>query len=191
MNLVNIASDNGLSPNRHQDIIWTNAGIFLTWPLGTNLIEISIKMQIFSFTKCICKCRLQNGRHCGQGRWVKLHSLPTSLRPDNLIIINGAAKTKNRRIFKLNTDRKWYLTHKITISEKHFTSINDELCPWYIYFPQNTLYRSRLMESVTALAANCNTKRCLECVPDWEFCVIDCVSPNWCKNWWFQADFSP
>ena len=32
-----IGSDNGLSPERHQAIIWTNAGILLIWPLGAKL----------------------------------------------------------------------------------------------------------------------------------------------------------
>ena len=34
--LTTIASDNGLSPSRHQAIIWTNAGILLIRPIGTN-----------------------------------------------------------------------------------------------------------------------------------------------------------
>ena len=49
--LTIIGSDNGLSPGRRQAIIWTNAGIFLIWPLGTNFNEISIKIITFSFTK--------------------------------------------------------------------------------------------------------------------------------------------
>ena len=44
-----IYSDNGLSPGRRQAIIWTNAGILLTGPLGTNFSEILIGIQIFSF----------------------------------------------------------------------------------------------------------------------------------------------
>ena len=50
-NLVSIGSDNGLSPRRYQAIIWTNAGILLIGPLGTNFSEILIKRQNFSFTK--------------------------------------------------------------------------------------------------------------------------------------------
>ena len=46
-----IGSDNGLSPGRRQAIIWTNTGILLIGPLGTNFSEISIKIQSFSFTK--------------------------------------------------------------------------------------------------------------------------------------------
>ena len=44
-------SDNGLSPRRRQAIIWTNAGILLIGPLGTNFIEILIGIQTFSFKK--------------------------------------------------------------------------------------------------------------------------------------------
>ena len=50
-NLTIIDSDNGLSPERRQAIIWTNAGILLIGPLGTNFSEISIGIQTFSFKK--------------------------------------------------------------------------------------------------------------------------------------------
>ena len=49
--LTIIGSDNGLSPGRHQDIIWNNAGLLLIEPLGTNFSEISIGIQTFSFKK--------------------------------------------------------------------------------------------------------------------------------------------
>ena len=44
-------SDNGLSPGRRQAIIWTNAGILLIGPLGTNFSEILIEILTFSFKK--------------------------------------------------------------------------------------------------------------------------------------------
>ena len=44
-------SDNGLSPNRHQTITWTNAGIFIIRPLGTNFSEILIEFHTFSLKK--------------------------------------------------------------------------------------------------------------------------------------------
>ena len=50
-NLTIIGPDNGLSPGRRQAIIWTNAGILLIWPWGTNFSEILIGIQAFSFTK--------------------------------------------------------------------------------------------------------------------------------------------
>ena len=46
-----IGSDNGLSPGRRQAIIWTNAGILLNGPLGTNFSEFSIVIQTFSFNE--------------------------------------------------------------------------------------------------------------------------------------------
>ena len=46
-----IGSDNGLSPERRQAIIWTNAGILLIVPLWTNLSENLIEILTFSFTK--------------------------------------------------------------------------------------------------------------------------------------------
>ena len=50
-NLAIIGSDNGLSPGRRQAIIWTNAGILLIGPIGTNFCENWIEIPTFSFTK--------------------------------------------------------------------------------------------------------------------------------------------
>ena len=49
--LTNIGSDNVLSPDRRQAIIWTNAGILLIGLLGTNFNEMLIEIHAFSFTK--------------------------------------------------------------------------------------------------------------------------------------------
>ena len=49
--LTIIGSDNGLSPGRRQAITWTNAGILLIGPLGTNFSEMLIKIHTFSFKK--------------------------------------------------------------------------------------------------------------------------------------------
>ena len=49
--LTIIGSDNGLSPDRRQPIIWTNARILLIGPLGTNFSEILIEILTFSFKK--------------------------------------------------------------------------------------------------------------------------------------------
>ena len=49
--LTIIGSDNGLSPERRQAIIWTNAGILLIGPLGTNCSEILIEIQTFALKK--------------------------------------------------------------------------------------------------------------------------------------------
>ena len=46
-----IGSDNDLSPGRRQAIIWTNAGILLIGPLGTNFNDILSEVHTFSFKK--------------------------------------------------------------------------------------------------------------------------------------------
>ena len=49
--LTIIGSDNGLSPGRRQAITWTNVGILLIGPLGTNFSEMLIEIHTFSFKK--------------------------------------------------------------------------------------------------------------------------------------------
>ena len=61
--LTIIGSDNGLSPGRRQAIIWTNAGISLIGPLGTNFNENSIEIHTLSLKKIHLKCRLADGGH--------------------------------------------------------------------------------------------------------------------------------
>ena len=50
-NLTIIGSDNGLSPDQRQAIIWTNAEILFIRPLGTNSSEILIAILTFSLKK--------------------------------------------------------------------------------------------------------------------------------------------
>ena len=60
VNYTITGSDNGLSPGWCQAIIWTNAGILLIGPLGTNFSEIIIKIHAISLKKmnlkpfCLC-----------------------------------------------------------------------------------------------------------------------------------------
>ena len=49
--ITTVGSDNGLAPGRRQTIIWTNDGILLIGPLGTNFSEFLIGIQTFSFKK--------------------------------------------------------------------------------------------------------------------------------------------
>ena len=49
--LTSIGSDNGLSPDRRQTIIWTNAGIVLIGSLRTNFSEFFIEIHAFSVKK--------------------------------------------------------------------------------------------------------------------------------------------
>ena len=65
--LTIIGSDNGLSPGRRQAIIWTNAGILLIEPLGTNFSEILIGIRIFSLKKMRLKMSSAKWRLFGLG----------------------------------------------------------------------------------------------------------------------------
>ena len=60
--LTIIDSDNGLSPGWRQAIIWTNAGILLIGPLGTNLSEILIEIHTLSCTKMCWKMSSEKWR---------------------------------------------------------------------------------------------------------------------------------
>ena len=49
--LITIVSDNGLSPDRRQAIIWNNDGILFFGPVGRIFSEILIEIYTFSFKK--------------------------------------------------------------------------------------------------------------------------------------------
>ena len=69
--LTTIGSDNGLSPGRRQAIIWTNAGILLIWPLGTNFNEMLIEIHTFSFKKMhLNMSSAKMAAILSRGRWV-------------------------------------------------------------------------------------------------------------------------
>ena len=69
--IIIIGSDNGLSPGRRQSIIWTNAGILLIGPLGTNFIEILIGILAFSFKEIHLKMSSAKiAAILSRGRWV-------------------------------------------------------------------------------------------------------------------------
>ena len=57
---VIIGPDNGLSPDPHQDITCTNAGLLSVVLLGTYLSEFKSEFYHFNSRKCNWKCRLPN-----------------------------------------------------------------------------------------------------------------------------------
>ena len=65
--LTIIGSDNGLSPDRRQAIIWTNDGILSIRPLRTKLSEILMAIHIFSFKKMHLKMSSGKWRPCCLG----------------------------------------------------------------------------------------------------------------------------
>ena len=96
-----IGSDNGLSPGRRQAIIWTNDGLLLIGPLGTNFSEISIEILAFSFKKMRLKV--------SSAKWRLFRFGLNVLRIVNLPV-DGLAST-NHVAFALVD---WQVTYTIT-----------------------------------------------------------------------------
>ena len=77
--LTIIGSDNGLSPDRRQAIIWTNARLLLIGPLGTNFSEILIEILTFSFKKMRLKVSSAKRRTFCLGLNVLTHGVLTKM----------------------------------------------------------------------------------------------------------------
>ena len=75
--LTIIGSNNGLSPGRRQAIIWTNAGILLIRPLGTNFNEMLVEIRTFSFMKMRLKVSSAKWRSFCLGLNELIHTLMT------------------------------------------------------------------------------------------------------------------
>ena len=121
--LIIIGSDNGLSPGRRQAIIWTNAGILLIGPLGTNFSEILIVIQTFSFKKLHFKTSSANWRlFC--------------LGPNELICINMKWIHKNCRRYRADTEcgRADGQTEIVSISWRHYEKVYDSAMFWSVIF---------------------------------------------------------
>ena len=65
--IISIGSDNGLSPGRHQAIIWTSAGKLSIRPLGTNFSEVWFEILTCSFKKMRLKVSSAKRRPCCLG----------------------------------------------------------------------------------------------------------------------------
>ena len=65
--LIIIGSDNGLSPDRRQAILWTNARLLSMGPLRTYFNENLIKIQQFSLKKMHVKMSSAKWRPSGLG----------------------------------------------------------------------------------------------------------------------------
>ena len=89
--LTIIGSDNGLPPGRRQAIIWTNAGILLIGPLGTNFSEILIEISVFSFKKMRLKVSSAKRRPFCLG----LNVLKVCLRNRRRCFLDGEAHVSN------------------------------------------------------------------------------------------------
>ena len=86
--LTIIGSDNGLSPDRRQAIIWTNAGLLLIGPLETNFSEILIEILTFSFKKMHLKVSSAKRRQFGLGLNVFISRVfPQKLHEDASFVV--------------------------------------------------------------------------------------------------------
>ena len=77
--LTIIGSDNGLLPGLCQAIIWTNDGILLIRPLGTNFSEILSKIHTFSFKKMHLKTSSAKCRPFCLGLNVLMYLIPVCM----------------------------------------------------------------------------------------------------------------
>ena len=93
---TSIGSDNGLSPGRRQAIIWTNAGILLSGPLGTNFSEIIMEIYTFSCTKMYLKMLSGKWRPFCLGLNVSMACclFGAKLLHESMIIVNWIFRSK-------------------------------------------------------------------------------------------------
>ena len=86
---TSIGSDNGLSTDRRQTIIWTNAGILFTAPLETNFSEILTGTQRFSIKKIHFKMSSPKWRPFCLGLNMLMEHLdhPTRFKEDYIVML--------------------------------------------------------------------------------------------------------
>ena len=130
-----IGSDNGLSPRRRQAIIWTNAGILLIGPLGTNLSEILSEIQTFSLMKMHLKM--------SSGKW-----RPFCLGL-NVLICTNADKAlwchiKSSEAIELSCQSFWeiWTVYQNLIKMVRWDKINFISCQFYTWTKQHLLSRN-------------------------------------------------
>ena len=104
--LTIIGSDNGLSPERRQAIIWTITGILLIEPLGTNFSEILIEINAFSFKKMHLKMSLAKWRPFCLSLNVIILSAELNLE-NSLQVINACVGKFTMQIQLIRTLLKW------------------------------------------------------------------------------------
>ena len=103
--LTTIGLDNGLLPDWHQAIIWTNGGILLIRPLGTNFSEILIGILTFSFKKMRLKV--------SSAKWW-LFCLSLKSVVSEMVAILSRPQCVNRLMGQCKQDVR-YISHKICI----------------------------------------------------------------------------
>ena len=120
-----IGSDNGLSPDWRQAIIWTNAGILLIGTLGTNFNEILIEIHIFSFKNIDLKMSSAKWRLFSLGLNVLTrYGLVSPYGPGIGLFLGGTKKLTEPTL----TSNKW---NSVTFTYQKF---HTESPSYYMYF---------------------------------------------------------
>ena len=126
-NLVIIGSDNVLSPGRRQAIIWTNAGILLIGPLGTNFSEILIEIHTFSFKKMHFKMSSGKWRPFWLGLNVLYWNTPPqpasiAFNPHNWMEIEDQASNSWSQLYHQHgiNGKMWLPPKRCVRTESHF-----------------------------------------------------------------------
>ena len=119
-----IGSNNGLSPCRRQAITWTNVGILLIGPLGTNFSELLIEIHTFSFKKIHLKM--------SSGKW-RPFCFGLNVLNAHLIQERYGFAVPNNFSLMLN---EYHCVHLIPYSETHCRRhlqthlLNANVCAW-------------------------------------------------------------
>ena len=105
--LTVISSENDLSPDRRQAIIWTNAGILLIGALRTNFSEILIAIDTFPFKKMHFKISPEKWRPF----WLGLNVLKIPLRLNILLYLSPWSTWSWRVVYAPHSNRWWGNRH--------------------------------------------------------------------------------
>ena len=140
--LTTIGSDNGLSPGRRQVIIWTNAGILLIGPLGTNFTEFLIGIQTFSFKKMHLKMSSAKCRPFSLGLNVLTHLSQSQMAIILLTSLSNGFYSMTSFVFWFKSH--WYLLNTQQISIVLVMAWRLSLIQWGIKF-YDTMCRQQVI----------------------------------------------
>ena len=120
--LTIIGSDNRLSPGRHQAIIWTNAGILLIKPLGTNFNEMLVAILAFSLMKMRLEVSSAKWRPFCLGlkrsRWTaSLKVIYVYERPPYSTLYDTKATFNKHAVFKDWNIKTWLIQTRIYLAK--------------------------------------------------------------------------
>ena len=132
-NLTIIGSDNGLSPGRRQAIIWTNAGILLIGPLGTNFSEILAEIITFSFKKMYLKVSSAKWRPFCHGLNVLTgsHFCRASCVDVMNSVINNGNSSIGSMVINMKRTRRWLYGTE----QKSWSRWKPPRCVWCLHPP--------------------------------------------------------